>query len=68
MHKNCRDFRTQLRAIVKREEITHAELARRSGLSLSSINKYLSGERPDPTRSAVIRIAEALSVPVQDLM
>lgn len=44
---------------------TQKELAQASGLTQSAIGNYESGQRAQPTGSALLRLADALDVPAQ---
>ncbi|MEC4729172.1 helix-turn-helix domain-containing protein [Shewanella sp. D64] len=49
------DFNEKLRAIIKEERLSQREFAELTGISTSSLEKYLSG-RQEPKTSATIKI------------
>lgn len=57
----------RIKAARKSKKITQAELAKVSGLGLSSIQRYESGER-SPTLGAIKRISDALDVSFENLV
>lgn len=60
-------FASNLKYIMEYEEITQSELARKSGLSQSAINKYLNANRM-PNLKAIVNICYALDCRIDDLI
>jgi transcriptional regulator with XRE-family HTH domain len=56
------DFSTLLERFRNRVGLSQSELARVAGVSASYINRVEKGERQPPSRSIVLRIAEALAL------
>jgi transcriptional regulator with XRE-family HTH domain len=56
------DFHTLLQQHRNRARISQSELARKAGVSASYINRVEKGERQPPSRSVVLRIANALDL------
>lgn len=54
----------RLRALVKKQGLTMAELERRSGVPYDSINKYLRGEVDNPRGDTLDKLADALGTTV----
>ena len=55
-------FADWLNEALKKQGMTQAELARRSGLTRQAISSYLSGKRETPEPEALISLARALKV------
>lgn len=62
-----REFAHKLMAMMKERGLSQGELARRSGLAVSTINAYLSQYRT-PNVRGVINIAYALGWDVSELI
>lgn len=59
-------FASELRAARGRAAMSRTELARRSGVSLSSLNRYESSERTIPLPD-LVDICRVLDVPVEQI-
>jgi transcriptional regulator with XRE-family HTH domain len=64
--EECRDIAHALREELARRRMTRAQLADRAKLSLSTLEKTLSGTRPF-TLASVVRVEEALQIPLRKL-
>lgn len=53
-------FGQRLRGLRQEQGLTLAQLAERTGLTASNINKYEHGERANPSIETVMRLASAL--------
>lgn len=53
------EFAKNMKRIRERQNLTRKELSKRSGMSMSSIGYYETGQR-EPTASALVAIAKAL--------
>ena len=62
-----KEFTYRLIGLMYELEMTRIELSEKTGISMSSIGKYISG-RSTPSGWAVFRLAEALDCPVEYLM
>jgi|GEM_PF-4499825 len=56
------NFKNRLRYFMEQYHITAAELSRKSGLSEASINTILRSDDPNPTKSTMEAIANALGI------
>ena len=59
-------FASELRAARGRAAMSRTEVARKSGVSLSSLNRYESGERTIPLPD-LVDICRVLDVPVEQI-
>lgn len=57
-----KDFSTLLEQYRDQAGVSQSELARSAGISASYVNRVEKGERQPPSRSIVLRIAEALDL------
>lgn len=48
--------------------VSQSELARRMGISRSTINSIIKNDNRSPTLATAISIADALGVPIQDMV
>ena len=58
---------TKLHYVIRQKGITGKQLAERSGLSCSSIYKYLSGNRKLSLKTAR-KLCDCLNVPAEDIV
>ncbi len=58
----------QLRAARDRRGLSQAQLAKEANVSCSVISKIEQGIRRQPRPTTLVRIADALGVPVRELM
>lgn len=65
---DCMALKDNLKRIRKAKGITQRELATETGLSFSMISKLESGEQSNPSLETVKKIAQALGVPVDQLL
>lgn len=61
------EFAKNMKRIRERQNLTRKELSKRSGMSMSSIGYYETGQR-EPTASALVAIAKALHCSVDALL
>lgn len=61
------EFAKNMKRIRERQNLTRKELSKRSGVSMSSIGYYETGQR-EPTASALVAIAKALHCSVDALL
>lgn len=62
------EYREVLRYYLDREGITAAELCRRMGKPRSSIGQIMSGKTKNPSVYKAKEIADALGVPLQEML
>lgn len=58
----------EIRAEAGRQEVSRAELARRSGVPLPTLRRYFYAEEREPTIDAVAAVAAALDLPASELL
>lgn len=61
-----RDFRFNLKALIRSSGLSTKELTERSGLSASTISRYLNGQMI-PSFDSVINLSIALNCDIEDL-
>lgn len=61
-------LRARLRRLLAARSMTQEQLARQSGMTLSGVAHVLNGRVEDPRMSTLVRLAEALDVPVSELL
>lgn len=57
----------KIRALMEERTMSSAKLAQLSGISEATISRYLSGKIGDPRYASLVKIADALAVPVEEL-
>lgn len=62
------DWLTEVKRIKNEKGIKNDTLAEKSGIPLGTLNKILAGQTGSPKLSCVVALAEALEVPVCDLV
>ena len=60
-------FAQNLRRLRKQADLSQEDLGARAGIQMADISRYEGGHR-DPRISTVARLADALGVPVADLL
>lgn len=60
-----RDFRFNLRTLIRSSDLSMRELSKRSGLSVSTISRYLNGQML-PRFDAIINLSIALNCDLED--
>lgn len=68
MHERIPFFRENLKKYWLKSGLTIEELSEKSGISLTSLKKYLYSDHKDPRVSTMIRLAVALDCTVNDLI
>jgi len=57
-----------LKDLLKKQNMTAAELSRKSGIDKGTISSILSGRVTNPAIHTVVRLANALNVPLDELV
>lgn len=65
--KNTETFSGTLVRMMRREDISQRELARRANLSDAAVSRYVQGKR-FPNSKAMIELSKALNCSIEDLM
>lgn len=65
--KNTEIFAKNLVRMMRREDISQRELARRANLSEAAVSRYVQGKR-FPNSKAMIELSKALNCSIEDLM
>ena len=62
------EYRKALATILREQDVSQADLARRIGKSRSYVSQLMSGRVNEPSLSIAFKIADALGVTVQDFI
>jgi len=62
------DIAKAVRDVAKEQELTQAEICKKTGMTSSYISQLFNGRIPDPKASNIYKIAHALNMTVDELL